>query len=322
MNSDNPLPTAQTTTPNFGQALFDLRKQFNQTVEPHHSDLWRYCLHLTGSVWDAEDLLQDTLLKAFARLSTIFQPLEMKPYLFRIASNTWIDQMRRTKLQLDAMPDDLPAETSGTDSIAVKAAIERLVQVLPPRQRVACLLVDVFDFSLAEAAQFLQISPGATKSLLHHARASLQSHNHIEVAYQPKVELRETPDDDIVKRYIEAFNRHDLDTLLELLHPAATSDILGVFVEEGRETMRQGSLKAWADDKRPQWVNYGELEGQPTFFVFIRNSDGVEGLAWLIGIKIVETQIVIIQDYYFCADLVRFVAQAMGVPALPNPPFS
>lgn len=316
MNTDT-----QSRTVNLSQALFDLRKQFNQQVEPHQTDLWRYCLHLTGSVWDAEDLMQDTLLKAFARLSTIFQPLEMKPYLFKIASNTWIDQMRRAKFPVEDAVDEIPADSLTSDPIAVHAAMERLVQVLPLRQRMACLLIDVFDFSLADTAQFLQIGVGATKSLLHRARTTLQTHQAQSEAH-PRIALCEVPDSDVVKRYVEAFNQHDVDAILALLHPEATSDILGVFVEEGRETMRRGSLHAWANDQNPQSVKYGVLESRPTLFVFVKNEAGVEGLAWLITLTSADGQIIALKDYYFCADMVRHVAQMMGVPALPNPPFS
>ena len=86
--------------------LRNLREQFLLLTEPHRPALWRYCLHVTGSPWDAEDLVQDTLLRAFARLGHFWQPIDNpRAYLFRIASNTWIDTLRRGKVQLDALDD-------------------------------------------------------------------------------------------------------------------------------------------------------------------------------------------------------------------------
>jgi len=70
----------------------ELQRKFNDVIAPDREALWRYCMLLTKSPWDAEDLMQETLLKAYASLAQLFQPIYPKPYLFRIASNTWIDQ--------------------------------------------------------------------------------------------------------------------------------------------------------------------------------------------------------------------------------------
>lgn len=320
-NAAAPAPEETVTTETLGKSLFDLRKQFNALVEPHRSDLWRYCLHLTGSAWDAEDLLQETMLKAFGRLSTIFQPMEIKPYLFRIASNNWINSMRRAKPEPDELSDEHPDEQPDPDPLVIHSAMTRMVALLPPRQRVACLLIDVFDFSLAETARLLNLSVGGTKSLLYRARTTLYTSAEAEnIPNSQTIELIEPPDE-LVKQYVDAFNRRDLNALVALLHPEATSDIVGVFVEEGREMMRSSSLKAWAGDTRPQWVKYGLFAGRPTFFVFVKDDAGQEGLGWLITLKMIDGQITGITDYYFSSDFVRFVAQQMGVNALPNAPF-
>jgi RNA polymerase sigma factor (sigma-70 family) len=83
----------------------EIRKQFEAMVAAHRPALWRYCHRLTGSAWDAEDLAQETLAKAFARLAYFWQPLEGKAYLFRIATNTWIDSHRRAKLPTDGVAE-------------------------------------------------------------------------------------------------------------------------------------------------------------------------------------------------------------------------
>src|SRR5438876_8997319 len=72
--------------------------RFIQRTEPLRPDLHRYCRALTGSVWDAEDLVQDTLLRAFAKLGEVSLRVDNpKAYLFRIASNLWVDHFRRTE---------------------------------------------------------------------------------------------------------------------------------------------------------------------------------------------------------------------------------
>lgn len=322
------------TTVSLSRALFEVRKQFNALTEPHTRDLWRYCLYLTRSAWDAEDLMQDTLAKAFARLSTIFQPMDMKPYLFRIASNTWIDHLRRQKPELDELDssDDrsgLLHEDQAVDPLALQAAIEHLVTVLPTRQRIAYLLADVYDFSLAEVAQQLNISVGAAKSLLHRARATVLTRSHEKTHEQTEeassgaelVEMIDQPEDELVRRYLDAFNRHDLDALVALLHPEVTSDIVGVFVQEGRDFIRESSLKAWYMDKRPQWAKYGRCAGRPALFVFVPDDDheGRESLGWLITLEARDGQVVAITDYYYSPNLVQYIAEQMGVPARTNP---
>jgi RNA polymerase sigma-70 factor (ECF subfamily) len=73
--------------------------RFLQRTESLRPDLHRYCRSLTGSVWDAEDLVQDTLLRGFAKLGEFSNPIDNpKAYLFRIATNLWVDRFRRQEL--------------------------------------------------------------------------------------------------------------------------------------------------------------------------------------------------------------------------------
>ncbi|HLN62934.1 MAG TPA: RNA polymerase sigma factor, partial [Symbiobacteriaceae bacterium] len=109
--------------------LRQLRQRFEDLTEPCRPDLWRYCLRLTGSPWDAEDLVQETLARAFARMAQYWQPLEARPYLFRIATNTWIDARRRARLPLDELDAQVPAPTT-PDPSATLAAMEFLVTLL------------------------------------------------------------------------------------------------------------------------------------------------------------------------------------------------
>ncbi len=306
-----------------GQSLFEIRRQFNALVEPHRSDLWRYCLYLAGSAWDAEDLVQETLLKAFARLSTLFQPVAVKPYLFRIASNAWIDAKRRATGVDEVLDDDFAAEEPPVeaDPIATRAAIERMVTVLPPRQRVVCLLADVFDLSMTEIARILGVTPGAAKAMLSRARVALKGREALSAGPANLARIDPAPNDALVLSYLDAFNRRDLDALIALLQPEAVSDILGVFVEYGRETIKSGSLGAWVRDTKEQWARAGTLEGRPVFFVFVRQPTGEEALGWLVELGFVGGEIGAIRDYFYCADFVRFAAAALGVAALPNEPF-
>ncbi|WP_408009698.1 RNA polymerase sigma factor [Pseudalkalibacillus sp. A8] len=78
-----------------------LHNQFEKEIEPFKQDLWNYCRYVIDTPWEGEDLFQETLLKAFAMLSQIWHPLNTKAYLFRIATNRWIDECRKRKIKVE-----------------------------------------------------------------------------------------------------------------------------------------------------------------------------------------------------------------------------
>lgn len=124
--------------------------RFLQQVEPFRPDLHRYCRALSRSVWDAEDLLQETLLRAFARLGDLSSRVDNpKAYLLRIASNLWIDQIRSAR-QIVASQIDMLDEPER--SLEVREAATRLIELLSPQERAAVVLKDVFEFQLDEIA--------------------------------------------------------------------------------------------------------------------------------------------------------------------------
>src|SRR5438270_1373084 len=94
-----------TTTSTLASAAQASWRRFLETYEPLRSQLYRYCRYLTRSPWDAEDLAQDALARAFVTLARMGgqEPTNPRAWLFRIASNLWIDQTRRRR--------ELPAET-------------------------------------------------------------------------------------------------------------------------------------------------------------------------------------------------------------------
>jgi len=151
---------------------------FERAVSPLLPTLRSYCRSVARNRWDADDLLQDTLMKAFLRfVQTGGAPMN-RAYVCRIASNAWIDRARR------AREDVRPAEWRGWETLAraaddggtddVRAAVERLVAALTPKQRTALLLCEAFGLSLQETGERLGLPAGAVKSLLHRARAALR----------------------------------------------------------------------------------------------------------------------------------------------------
>lgn len=144
---------------------------------PLQSDLRRYCLAKAGSAWDADDLLQESLLKAY-RWHTRFPNREItKPFLFRIAANAWVDICRSRRReppvgQLEAHQAGSYDEWSRWD---VREALELLSDRLEPKQVVLILLIDVFHFTAKETGTLFGQSEGSVKAALKRARTRLKT---------------------------------------------------------------------------------------------------------------------------------------------------
>ncbi|WP_372629373.1 RNA polymerase sigma factor [Cohnella sp.] len=138
-----------------------------------HAALRKYCLSLTESVWEAEDLAQDAWLKALGgpRFDTHPNP---EAYLLRIAKNAWIDRARRgVKLSRILKTVRPPEGEAACGAMEMEAAFRALAEHLPPLQRAAFLLRDVLGYSSAETADLLRVTEGAAKAALHRARRNL-----------------------------------------------------------------------------------------------------------------------------------------------------
>jgi RNA polymerase sigma-70 factor, ECF subfamily len=207
-------------------------RRFLETYEPLRSDLYRYCRYLTRSPWDAEDLAQDTLARAFATLARMGeQPKSPRAWLFRIASNLWIDEVRRRR----EIPTDAPAATATTpvprDS---REAAGTLLVKLSPQERAAVVLKDVFELSLEEIAEALSTTIGTVKSALHRGRDKLVDDK------PPAAETAPIPA--ALDAFCTAFNAGDLDRLTELLLDSAVVEVVGATTMYGREAARRTVL--------------------------------------------------------------------------------
>ncbi|MGG4217969.1 RNA polymerase sigma factor [Paenibacillus jamilae] len=135
--------------------------------------LKRYCLSLTKSNWDAEELAQDTWIKALGKLNN-FEHTNPKALLLRIAKNTWIDEIRR-KAVFTRILNKEEAKVTVPDhgSFEIEIALQSLLKHLSPLQRTVFLLRDVLAFSINETSDILGTTEGAVKVALHRARKSL-----------------------------------------------------------------------------------------------------------------------------------------------------
>jgi RNA polymerase sigma-70 factor (ECF subfamily) len=190
-------------------------------------ELHRYCARMTGSVFDGEDVVQETLAKAYVALGEMTQPPNLRPWLFRIAHNTAMDFLKRYERQhvdpVAEVPDRPQPEDDGVDPLLVEMALTVFTE-LPPVQRGAIILKDVLGHSLDETAQTMGTTVGAVKAALSRARTNIArtAHGATEQSAQSLSQERQAA----VRRYVGLFNARDWNGLRALLGEESRLDVV------------------------------------------------------------------------------------------------
>lgn len=197
-------------------------------------ELHRYCARMTGNVFDGEDMVQETLAKAYFALSEMGETPPLRPWLFRIAHNTALDFLRRAEHQrtepMAMVPERAEEEEQGADPALVEAALSAFVS-LPPLQRSAIVLKDVLGHSLEETAATMGSSIPAIKGALSRARANLK-------VAGPVKQPSSADEQRNLRRYADLFNARDWDGLRALLAKEARLDLVTRWQRHGPETAR------------------------------------------------------------------------------------
>jgi RNA polymerase sigma-70 factor (ECF subfamily) len=206
------------------------REQFLGLVAGVRPELHRYCARLTGSVIEGEDIVQDTLAKAFYAMSQTPEVPPLRPWLFRIAHNAAIDFLRRRERRqtepIDEV-DEIAAYDDAPDPLVVRAALARFL-TLPLTQRSAVILKDVLGHSLEETAETMMTTVMAVKAALVRGRKSLLD----EARDEP------TPTSDArrdLERYASLFNARDWDGVRALIGDDCRLDLVAKSQRRGKE---------------------------------------------------------------------------------------
>ncbi len=293
------------------------RMRFLKSIDPLRPELHRFCRSLARNVWDAEDLLQDTLLKAFAKLAEVHWDLQNpRAYLFRIATNLWIDRFRKSTES--EMPEqfDVPAGDAPPPG-ETREAIRELARLLGPRERAAVLLKDVFDFSLDETAAYLQTGVGATKALLHRAREKLAAKRPAAAA----MPAAEGPEAALLDRWCDAFNKRDLPALTALMLEDATAEVVGMVQEYGRNQARDGSIAHTATEEGAPTAERREYLGEPIVVLWYTvQHDGHDQRVVRDVLRFTQegANLQSLRYYYFCPETLAEVCTALNLPLVDN----
>ena len=202
---------------------------YGRLIEPHRAELRAHCYRMLGSVHDAEDALQETLLRAWRGLRRFEGRSSVRTWLYRIATNACLDLMKRrsrTEAQhLEPYPDELLEMEDGLPSPharyeqreSVELAFVAALQHLPATQRATLLLRDVLGFSAKETAEALETTVASANGALRRARVAVDERL---PEQSQQVALRRLDDDEIraiVEGYSDALERGDLTAMVAML---------------------------------------------------------------------------------------------------------
>jgi RNA polymerase sigma-70 factor (ECF subfamily) len=257
-------------------------RAFQRLVEPYRRALEVHCYRMLGSTHDAEDLVQETLLRAWRALERFEPRAQFQTWLYRIATNACLDELERRPRRpelIDPFPD-LPQDEPGSpiyDPAAryairegMELALVRAIQQLPRRQRAVLIFRDVLGWSAPEVAELLESTVASINSALQRARATVEQH----LPEQAPAAL-ETAERELLGRYVGAFERDDVDELVALLREDAIlrmppqPSVIGAaaIARFFRETVARGNL--WRMRLTPTRAN-----GRPAVVVQRLTADG------------------------------------------------
>ncbi len=210
--------------------LAEAREQFLGMVEGVRPELHRYCARLTGSVIEGEDIVQDTLAKAFYALSQAASVPPLRQWLFRIAHNAALDFLKshgRRLTDVHADLDELAGFVDEPDPALLRAALGSFL-ALPVTQRSAVILKDVLGHSLEETAETMGSTVMAVKAALVRGRQKLQeqAQSEQEVASTTRAEL---------DRYAHLFNARDWDGVRALVGDDCRLDLVSKSQRRGKQ---------------------------------------------------------------------------------------
>ena len=222
----------------------DLEHQLAQ----HRRELTGYCYRMLGSPFEAEDAVQETLLRAWRGLGRFEGRASLRAWLYRIATNVCVDMAKgraRRALPMDLGPARAPvaenlstrpeatwilpipdsileAETDPADVVvtheSVRLALMAALQHLPPRQRAVLILCEVLHWKAAEVAELLDTSVASVNSALQRARATLQASGFSSEGAVPTIDDAQH---ELLARYVEAFQSYDIGALTSLIRADA-----------------------------------------------------------------------------------------------------
>jgi RNA polymerase sigma-70 factor, ECF subfamily len=226
--------------------------ELESRLEQHRTELTAYCYRMLGSPFEAEDAVQETLLRAWRGFDRFEGRSALRSWLYRIATNVCLDMLdgreRRARPMdlgparepvesnlsvlpevtwIEPIPDGRLVQESDPADVAVARETIRLafvaaLQHLPPRQRAVLILCEVLRWKASEVAELLETSVPSVNSALQRARATLEASD---VSVHDTSPAVDEADAELLARYVAAFEAYDMEALTSLIHEDATQSM-------------------------------------------------------------------------------------------------
>ncbi|MFF0270231.1 sigma-70 family RNA polymerase sigma factor [Kribbella sp. NPDC004536] len=294
---------------------------FRELTEPYRRELQVHCYRMLGSLQDAEDVLQETLLAAWQGLAGYSARASIRTWLYRIATNRCLNARRSASRRpvkqwdvpnveppkpsrlgevvwLQPFPDvtplaDIPlgpqARVEQSESISL--AFVTALQELPPRQVAVLVLRDVLGFRANEVADMMETSVDAINGALKRARAGLRHRRPLDDDREPAPPPGSAAEEAVTAQFVHAFQNNDIDALVALLTDDVFTSMPPLPLEyEGREAVAAFWSTLFAAGRRIHLIPT-RANGQPAFGTYLQAPDGTHHGTGLIALTLQGNQI-------------------------------
>jgi RNA polymerase sigma-70 factor, ECF subfamily len=319
-------------------------EELERRLEEHRGELTGYCYRMLGSPFEAEDAVQETLIRAWRALDRFEGRAELRSWLYRIATNVCLDMLkgreRRARpidlgparepeaANLNALPEITwiqpipdaavaPAEADPADvTVAretIRLAFVAALQHLPPRQRAVLILCEVLRWKASEVAELLGMSVASVNSALQRARATLEASNVSATETSPSVDEADAA---LLARYVEAFERYDIDALTALIHEDATQSMPPYDLWlRGRDDIFRWWLGPGIECRGSRVIPTASANGAPAFGQYKPSASGDGYEPW--ALQVLEVSNGRIAEFTFFLDT-ETLFPLFGLPARPD----
>src|SRR5215212_2317117 len=308
-------------------------------LEQHRRELTAYCYRMLGSPFDAEDAVQDTLLRAWKSIGRFEGRAALRSWLYRIATNVCLDMLKGRERRarpmdlgpsrepieanlntlpevtwIEPVPDSLVAHDGDPAEVAmahetIRLAFVAALQHLPPRQRAVLILCEVLRWKASEVAELLDTSVASVNSALQRARATLDESDITDADAAPTLDESNR---ELLARYVEAFERYDMEALTSLIHEDATQSMppFDLWLS-GRDDIFSWWVGPGAGCRGSRVIPTTTANGAPAFGQYKPNDAGDGYEPW--ALQVVEIEDGKIVEFTFFLDTER-VFPLFGLP--------
>jgi RNA polymerase sigma-70 factor, ECF subfamily len=311
-----------------------------EQLEQYRRELTAHCYRMLGSPFEAEDAVQDTLVRAWRSLDKFEGRAQLRSWLYRIATNVCLDMLKGRERRarpmdlgpasspdgalgtlpevtwLEPIPDQLVAPPEDPAELAesretIRLAFVAALQHLPPRQRAVLLLCEVLKWKASEVAELLETSTASVNSALQRARATLDETG-VDVEHAGSSPALDDESRELLERYVAAFSRYDMDALTSLIHEDATQSMPPHSLWlTGRDDIFEFWLGPGGGCRGSKVVPAIDANGRPAFGQYKPNPDGEGYVPW--ALQVIEIEDGKIKELTFFLDTER-VFPLFGLP--------